>query len=83
MMADDDYNAGIIDAMVAKGESGCDIVCAARFMPGGSMVGCPWFKAALVRTGNFTLRHLGRLPTRDATNGFRLHFCYDLSAAGG
>jgi len=25
-----------------------------------------------VRIGNFTLRHLGRLPTRDATNGFRL-----------
>jgi dolichol-phosphate mannosyltransferase len=72
MMADDDYNAGIIDAMVAKAESGCDIVCATRFMPGGSMVGCPWLKSALVRTANFTLHHLGRLPTRDATNGFRL-----------
>src|SRR6516225_1545632 len=72
MMADDDYNAGIVDAMVAKAESGCDIVCASRFMPGGSMVGCPWLKSALVRGGNFTLHHLGRLPTRDATNGFRL-----------
>jgi dolichol-phosphate mannosyltransferase len=72
MMADDDYNAGIIDTMVAKAESGYDIVCAARFMPGGSMVGCPWLKSALVRTGNFTLHHLSRLPTRDATNGFRL-----------
>ena len=72
MMADDDYNAGIIDAMVAKAESGCDIVCATRFMPGGSMVGCPLLKSALVRTGNFTLHHLSRLPTRDATNGFRL-----------
>jgi glycosyltransferase involved in cell wall biosynthesis len=72
MMADDDYNADMIDAMVAKAESGCDIVCATRFMPGGRMVGCPWLKAVLVRTGNFTLHHLGRLPTRDATNGFRL-----------
>jgi glycosyltransferase involved in cell wall biosynthesis len=72
MMADDDYNSGIIDAMVAKAESGCDIVCATRFMPGGSMVGCPLLKSALVRTGNFTLHHLSRLPTRDATNGFRL-----------
>jgi dolichol-phosphate mannosyltransferase len=72
MMADDDYNAGIIDVMVAKAENGCDIVCATRFMRGGSMVGCPWLKAALVRIGNFTLHHLGRLPTRDATNGFRL-----------
>lgn len=72
MMADDDYNADIIDSMVAKGKSGCDIVCATRFMPGGSMVGCPWVKALFVRVGNFTLHYLGRLPTRDATNGFRL-----------
>ena len=72
LMADDDYNAGIIDAMVAQAESGCDIVCASRFMPGGGMVGCPWLKAVLVRAGNFTLYHLGHLPTRDASNGFRL-----------
>jgi dolichol-phosphate mannosyltransferase len=70
--ADDDYNAGIVDKMVAQAESGCDVVCASRFMPGGGMVGCPWLKAALVRAANFTLYHLGRLPTRDASNGFRL-----------
>ena len=70
--ADDDYNAVIIDAMVARAETGCDIVCASRFMPGGSMVGCPWLKALLVRAGNFTLYHLARLPTQDASNGFRL-----------
>jgi len=70
--ADDDYNATIIDAMVRQADTGCDIVCASRFMPGGSMVGCPWVKATLVRAGNFTLRHIARLPTRDASNGFRL-----------
>lgn len=70
--ADDDYNAGMLDAMVAKAESGCDLVCASRFMPGGSMKGCPWLKAVLVRAGNFTLRHLAQLPTHDASNGFRL-----------
>jgi len=70
--ADDDYNAGIVDALVRRAEAGCDIVCASRFMPGGSMVGCPWLKAVLVRAGNFTLRHLARLPTHDASNGFRL-----------
>ena len=70
--ADDDYNAGILDAMVARAEAGCDIVCASRFIPGGSMTGCPWLKAALVRAGNFSLFHLARLPTRDASNGFRL-----------
>jgi len=70
--ADDDYNAGMLDALVAKAQSGCDIVCASRFMPGGGMHGCPWLKALLVRVGNFTLYHLARLPTRDASNGLRL-----------
>jgi dolichol-phosphate mannosyltransferase len=70
--ADDDFNAGIIDAMVVKAERGADVVCASRFMPGGSMVGCRWLKAALVRTAAYTLYYVARLPTRDATNGFRL-----------
>jgi dolichol-phosphate mannosyltransferase len=70
--ADDDYNAGMLDAMVAKAEAGCDVVCASRFMAGGEMKGCPWLKAVLVRAGNFTLYHLARLPTHDASNGFRL-----------
>lgn len=70
--ADDDFNAGMIDAMVARAEQGIDVVCASRFIPGGCMVGCPWLKAALVRTAAFTLYYIARLPTRDATNGFRL-----------
>jgi glycosyltransferase involved in cell wall biosynthesis len=70
--ADDDFNAAILDKMVALARQGCDIVCASRFMPGGQMVGCPLLKAALVRTAAFTLHHLARLPTMDATSGFRL-----------
>lgn len=70
--ADDDFNAGILDAMVTKAEQGYDIVCASRFIPGGCMVGCRWLKALLVRTAAFTLYYIARLPTRDATNGFRL-----------
>lgn len=69
---DDDYNAAQIDTMVAKAEAGCDVVCASRFMKGGGMYGCPWLKAGLVRAANFTLYHLARLPTHDASNGFRL-----------
>jgi glycosyltransferase involved in cell wall biosynthesis len=70
--ADDDFNAGIIDAMVARGGQGAEIVCASRFIPGGCMVGCRWLKAFLVRAAAFTLYYVARLPTRDATNGFRL-----------
>jgi dolichol-phosphate mannosyltransferase len=70
--ADDDTNAAMLDRMVALARAGCDIVCASRFMPGGAMVGCPLLKAALVRSANFTLRHVARLPTTDASNGFRM-----------
>ncbi|HEY6024230.1 MAG TPA: glycosyltransferase [Pseudolabrys sp.] len=70
--ADDDYNAGIIDPMATEAAKGCDIVCASRFMAGGSMTGCPWLKAILLRAANSTLYYLARLPTHDASNGFRL-----------
>jgi dolichol-phosphate mannosyltransferase len=71
-VADDDYNAALLDRMVAMAKGGRDIVCASRFIPGGSMIGCPWLKAALVRVSAFTLHHIARLPTHDASNGFRL-----------
>lgn len=70
--ADDDYNAPRLDAMFARFSSGCDIVVASRFMRGGRMVGCPWLKAVLVRVSAFVLCHIARLPTCDASNGFRL-----------
>ena len=70
--ADDHFNAGILDRMAAFGASGHDIVCASRFIPGGTMEGCPWLKAALVRTAAFLLYFVARLPTHDPTSGFRL-----------
>ena len=70
--ADDDFNAPIIDNMYEKFTLGADIVCANRFIPGGSMVNCPWPKAILVRFAAFTLYYLARLPVKDPTNGFRL-----------
>jgi len=72
MPADDTDNAPIIDRMVARWSAGCEIVVASRLMPGGRMEGCPWLKNLLVRIGNATLYRLARVPTRDATNGFRL-----------
>ena len=70
--ADDTYNAGIIDRMFLKLQDGCDIVVASRFIPGGCMQGGPWLKSVLVQVAAFTLYRLANLPTRDATNGFRL-----------
>src|SRR5258708_5436178 len=70
--ADDDYNSGIVDVMLQKARQGNDIVCASRFIPGGSMVGCPWLKAVLVRGSAFTLYQFARIPTHDSSNAFRL-----------
>jgi glycosyltransferase involved in cell wall biosynthesis len=71
-MADDDYNAPVIDKMVELFHQGYDVVCASRFMPGGSMIGCPWPKSFLVRAVSYTLYVFGRIPSRDSTNAFRL-----------
>ena len=70
--ADDDYNAGAIDAMVAEIKGGASVVAGSRFIPGGSMRNCPWVKAFLVRASAFTLYHFARLPARDASNGLRM-----------
>jgi dolichol-phosphate mannosyltransferase len=71
-MADDGYNAGVIDRMVERFRQGDRIVCGSRFVPGGSMIGCRWQKAFLVRAVALTLHHLGRLPVHDPTNALRL-----------
>jgi len=71
-MADDDYNAGIVDHMVARFAAGDDVVAASRFVPGGCMVGCAWHKTIVTRLGTFALHQLGRLPLHDNTNAFRL-----------
>ena len=71
-MADDNYNAGLIDRMVELFWEGNEIVCASRFVSGGSMVGCRWQKAFLVRAVAFSLHYIGRLPVHDPTNSFRL-----------
>jgi glycosyltransferase involved in cell wall biosynthesis len=71
MPADDVHNAIIIDDMLERLRRGCDIVAPSRFMKGGCMVGCPWLKAVLVRSGAFILHHVAGVPTRDPSNGFR------------
>ncbi len=71
-MADDDFNADVVNAMVAKFKDGCDVVAASRFAPGGKVVGCPWFKNAVTIGGAMALNILGRVPVRDGSNAFRL-----------
>ena len=69
---DDIANQKIIDEMYQKFKAGADVVVASRFIPGGSMIGCPLIKSVLVRTASFALYLLSSIPVRDASNGFRL-----------
>jgi dolichol-phosphate mannosyltransferase len=70
--ADDDYNARRINALMHAFRSGCDVVSASRFSPGGRTSGYPFGKAVLVRCAGLALYHAVGLPTRDPTNGLRL-----------
>jgi len=71
-MADDDYNAGVLDYMVARHKEGYEIVTGSRFIEGGCMIGCIWYKQMLTRLAAFTMYHFARFPVRDATHGVRL-----------
>ena len=71
-MADDDYNAGLIDQMVSSFQEGYQVVVPSRFVQGGSFVGCPWLKNILVRLSSWSMHYLACVPVHDATNGFRL-----------
>jgi glycosyltransferase involved in cell wall biosynthesis len=54
-------------------DGGYDVVCASRYMRGGSQVGGPRLKALMSRTAGVSLYWLGALPTHDATNAFRAY----------
>lgn len=70
--ADDHENFSLISKMFDKFNDGYDIVCASRFVDGGSYKGAPFLKKLIVKCVSFTLSKFTTLPTKDATNGFRL-----------
>ena len=73
MPADDDYNAARLNEMIELIQEGYDIVTPSRFMPGGGgLVGCPFMKAMIVRVAAWFMWNVARLPTHDASNGFRV-----------
>ena len=52
---------------------GYDLVCGSRYMPGGKLIGGPFFKQLLSRTSGLTLHYFRGIPTHDATNSFKLY----------
>lgn len=71
-MADDDYTTHHIDYMIKKSQEGFEIVTGSRFMKGGEMKGCVWYKKFLTWLASFTLYHFARFPIQDATHGVRI-----------
>lgn len=73
-MADLSDDLTVVPAMV-RGirEQGFDVVCASRYMRGGSQIGGPRFKKFLSWSAGMSLHYIAGLPTHDATNAFRAY----------
>ena len=72
-MADLCDDLSVVPSMLAMYRDGCRVVCASRYMKGGRQIGGPFLKRTFSRAAGLALRWLGRFPTHDATNNFRLY----------
>ncbi len=54
-------------------DNGYDIVAASRYMPGGKKMGGGVFKTFLSKVAGLSLYYIFRVPTRDATNAFKMY----------
>jgi dolichol-phosphate mannosyltransferase len=73
IMADLSDDLRIVPRMFELIEQGCDIVCGSRYMKGGKQIGGPFIKGMMSRTAGLTLYWLAGVPTRDATNSFKMY----------
>jgi len=73
VMADSSDDMSIVDVMFQKINLGYDLVCGSRYMRGGRQIGGPKFKKFLSRTAGISLHLLTGIPTRDATNNFKMY----------
>lgn len=73
VMADLSDDLALVDRMLDLYRHGYHLVAASRYMPGGRIIGGPLVKKNLSRLAGLSLHWLRRLPTRDATNAFKLY----------
>jgi glycosyltransferase involved in cell wall biosynthesis len=73
VMADLSDDLTQVPQMLKLYQQGCDLVAGSRYMKGGQTVGGPWLKQNLSRMAGKSLHWLRGLPTRDATNAFKLY----------
>jgi glycosyltransferase involved in cell wall biosynthesis len=73
IMADLSDDLRAVPRMFRLVESGCDVVCGSRYMPGGRQIGGPVLKGLLSRAAGVSLHWLAGVPTRDVTNSFKMY----------
>lgn len=73
VMADLSDDLSAIPPMYRLIERGFDLVAGSRYCPGGSQEGGGIVKSSLSRLAGRSLHALTTLPTRDATNAFRMY----------
>jgi dolichol-phosphate mannosyltransferase len=73
MMADGSDEPKDIDAMIAEGQRGADVVSGSRYMRGGQQVGGPLLKRLMSRAAGLSLHWVAGVPTHDPTNNFKMY----------
>jgi dolichol-phosphate mannosyltransferase len=74
MDADFSHSPRYIPELVAKSEQGpFDIVIGSRYVRGGAMLYCPWYRTMLSSGANLIARTVLGLKAHDTTAGFRLY----------
>jgi dolichol-phosphate mannosyltransferase len=71
MDADGSHRPEQLGALLSAIDGGADLVLGSRWVPGGSVVNWPRYRALLSRAGNFYARTMLGIPLRDATGGYR------------
>lgn len=72
-MADLSDDLSSVAPMLQAFQKGAVVVCASRYMRGGSQIGGPWIKRTFSRLAGVSLHYLLGIPTHDITNNFRLY----------
>jgi len=88
IMADLSDDLEQVDRMLMLYDQGYDVVVGSRYMPGGRLIGGPFFKQLLSRLAGKSLFWLRGLPTHDATNAFKIYDramvrTFDVQSRGG
>ncbi len=74
MDADFSHNPRYIPALIQKcADAPADVVIGSRYVPGGDMLYCPWYRKILSAGANMIARTALGLQAGDTTAGFRLY----------